>query len=178
MLLCQNDLEDALHETKSKTITDDDTWKKTNHKALCYIQLSLTSNVAKEMMAFGIIKVLSNMYEKPSSLNKLHLVRRLFNLRMPEGGSVAKHSSRRDDLELILHPTQLARQPHDTNHDITFHKPKHKARCKRFLGKSLIPSRYLCRESTIQIGIYGDAIGLLERIGLADFVERREHTYK
>ncbi|KAI3462293.1 hypothetical protein Pfo_018956 [Paulownia fortunei] len=34
---------------------------------------------------------LSSMYEKPSASNKVHLMRRLFNLRMMEGASVAQH---------------------------------------------------------------------------------------
>ncbi|KAE8673187.1 hypothetical protein F3Y22_tig00111807pilonHSYRG00005 [Hibiscus syriacus] len=34
---------------------------------------------------------LSSMYEKPSASNKVHLIRRLFNLRMAEGASVAQH---------------------------------------------------------------------------------------
>ena len=94
-LLCQKDIEDALLETKTESITDEGKWKKMNRKALSYIQLSLAKNVsfnvAKETTAFGVMKALSNTYEKPSSLNKLHLVRCLFNLRMTEGGSVAEH---------------------------------------------------------------------------------------
>lgn len=31
------------------------------------------------------------MYEKPSASNKVHLMRRLFNLKMSEGASVAEH---------------------------------------------------------------------------------------
>ncbi|GAA0153727.1 hypothetical protein LIER_11897 [Lithospermum erythrorhizon] len=39
----------------------------------------------------GLMKALSNMYEKPSASNKVHLMRRLFNLWMMEGASVAQH---------------------------------------------------------------------------------------
>ena len=38
-----------------------------------------------------LMKVLSNMYEKPSAMNKVYLMRRLFNLQMFEGGSVVDH---------------------------------------------------------------------------------------
>ena len=66
-----------------------------NRKALSYIQLSLAKNVvfnvAKETTGFGIMKALSNTYEKPSSLNKLHLMRRLFYLKMAEDISVVEH---------------------------------------------------------------------------------------
>ena len=37
------------------------------------------------------MKALSDMYEKPSASNKVHLMRRLFNLKMSEGGCVADH---------------------------------------------------------------------------------------
>ena len=33
-----------------------------------------------------------NMYEKSSAMNKVYLMRRLFNIQMSEGGSVAGHS--------------------------------------------------------------------------------------
>ncbi|KAE8694473.1 hypothetical protein F3Y22_tig00110783pilonHSYRG00316 [Hibiscus syriacus] len=39
----------------------------------------------------GLMSALSSMYEKPSASNKVHLMRRLFNLRMTEGASVAQH---------------------------------------------------------------------------------------
>jgi hypothetical protein len=34
---------------------------------------------------------LSSMYEKPSTNNKVHLMKKLFNLKMAEGTSVAHH---------------------------------------------------------------------------------------
>jgi len=34
---------------------------------------------------------LSGMYEKPSTNNKVHLMKKLFNLKMAEGASVAQH---------------------------------------------------------------------------------------
>ena len=46
---------------------------------------------------------LSSMYEKPSALNKVHLMIRLFNLQMTEGASVAKHLN-----ELNTITTQLS----------------------------------------------------------------------
>ena len=46
---------------------------------------------------------LSSMYEKPSASNKVHLIRRLFNLRMTEGASVAQHLN-----ELNTITTQLS----------------------------------------------------------------------
>jgi len=45
----------------------------------------------KDMTSAGLMAALSNMYEKPSAANKVHLMRRLFNLKMAEGASVAQH---------------------------------------------------------------------------------------
>ena len=39
----------------------------------------------------GMLKALSNLYEKPSTMNKVYLMQRLFNLQMSEGGSVVDH---------------------------------------------------------------------------------------
>ena len=37
------------------------------------------------------MKILSSMYEKPLTNNKVHLMKKLFNLKMVEGTSVAQH---------------------------------------------------------------------------------------
>ena len=37
------------------------------------------------------MKALSGMYEKPSANNKVHLIKKLFNLKMTENASVAQH---------------------------------------------------------------------------------------
>ena len=39
----------------------------------------------------GLLKALSNMYEKPSAMNKVYMMRRLFNLQMSENGSISDH---------------------------------------------------------------------------------------
>ena len=46
---------------------------------------------------------LSRIYEKPSASNKVHLIRRLFNLRMTEGASTTYHLN-----ELNIVTTQLS----------------------------------------------------------------------
>ena len=38
-----------------------------------------------------LMKALSGMYEKSSANNKLHLMKKLFNLKMTENASVAQH---------------------------------------------------------------------------------------
>ena len=37
----------------------------------------------------NLMKILSSMYEKPLTNNKVHLMKKLFNLKMAEGTSVA-----------------------------------------------------------------------------------------
>lgn len=60
-------------------------------------------NIAKEKTTTDLMKALSNMYEKPSTSNKVHLMRRLFNLRMTEGASTTQHLN-----ELNTTTTQLS----------------------------------------------------------------------
>ena len=71
-------------------------------KALGTIRLCLASSVAfnilKEITIEGVMSALSKLYEKPSASNKVFLMKRLFNMKMSEGGSVA------DQMSLIYLP--------------------------------------------------------------------------
>ena len=82
-------------------------WALLDRQALGVIRLTLSRNVAfniaKEKTTAGLMAALSSMYEKPSASNKVHLMRRLFNLRMTEGASVAQHLN-----ELNTITTQLS----------------------------------------------------------------------
>ena len=42
---------------------------------------SVAHNVVKEKTTTNLMKALSSMYEKPSANNKLHLMKKLFNLK-------------------------------------------------------------------------------------------------
>ena len=70
-------------------------WKLKDRQALGLIRLTLSRNVAfnivKEKTMSGLLKALSNMYEKPSAMNKVYLMRRLFNLQMSKTRSVFDH---------------------------------------------------------------------------------------
>ena len=70
-------------------------WKLKDRQALGLIRLALSrsvaSNIIKEKTTSDLLNVLSNMYEKPSAMNKVYLIRRLFNLQMSEGESVVDH---------------------------------------------------------------------------------------
>ncbi|VFQ76723.1 unnamed protein product [Cuscuta campestris] len=92
-LLVQKDLDVVLGD-KPEKLSDAD-WAGLDRKAMSVIRLSLTKNVAfnilKEKTAKGIMEALSNMYEKPSAANKVFLIRELVNTRMKEGTSVTEH---------------------------------------------------------------------------------------
>ena len=69
-------------------------WNLLDRQVLEMIHLMLSKNVAhnfaKEKTTVGMMHALENMYEKPSANNKVYLMKKLFNLRMPKGGSVVK----------------------------------------------------------------------------------------
>ena len=52
---------------------------------------SVAHNVIKEKTTTNLMKALSSMYEKPSTNNKMHLMKKLFNLKMAENALVAQH---------------------------------------------------------------------------------------
>ena len=52
---------------------------------------SIAHNVMKEKTTIDLMKALFGMYEKPSTNNKVHLMKKLFNLKMVENASIAKH---------------------------------------------------------------------------------------
>ena len=70
-------------------------WAFLDRQVLGVIRLTLTRsvthNVVKEKTTVDLMKALSGMYEKPSANNKVHLMKKLFNLKMAKNASVAQH---------------------------------------------------------------------------------------
>ena len=70
-------------------------WVILDRKALETVHLCLAASVAfnilKETTTDGLMQTLAKLYEKPSSSNKVFLMKQLFNMKMSEGGSVADH---------------------------------------------------------------------------------------
>ena len=68
-------------------------WVLLDRQVLGVIRLILSRfvahNVVKENTTTNLMKVLFGMYEKPSANNKVHLMKKLFNLKMAENASVA-----------------------------------------------------------------------------------------
>ncbi|VFQ86421.1 unnamed protein product [Cuscuta campestris] len=93
-VLYQKDLYQTLSGEKPEKMSDAD-WAILDRKALGVVRLSLAKSVAfnivNETTTHGLMKALSNMYEKPSALNKVFLIRQLVNTRMREGASVTIH---------------------------------------------------------------------------------------
>jgi hypothetical protein len=94
--LCQKDLFLPLGRiTKKSVATKDEEWEILDRKALGTIRLVLAAsvafNISKENTTKGLMDALAKLYEKPSASNKVFLMKRLFNMKMSEGGSVADH---------------------------------------------------------------------------------------
>ncbi|XP_038697963.1 uncharacterized protein LOC119995516 [Tripterygium wilfordii] len=87
-------LHQPLSGDKPPSLTEDD-WKLLDRQVPGVIRLtisrSVAQNVSKETTTVGLMKVLSSMYETPSANNKVYLMKKLFNLRMTEGGEVTHH---------------------------------------------------------------------------------------
>ena len=70
-------------------------WALLNRQVLGVIKLTLSRsvahNVVKEKTTTNLMKALSGMYEKLSENSKVHLMKKLFNLKMVENASVAQH---------------------------------------------------------------------------------------
>ena len=57
---------------------------------LC-LALSVAFNISKEKTTEGVMSTLDKLYEKSSASNKVFLMKRLFNMKMLEGGSFLDH---------------------------------------------------------------------------------------
>ena len=64
-------------------------------KALGTIRLCLAAsvafNISKETTTEGLMSTFAKLYEKTSTSNKVFLMKRLFNMKMSEGGSTVDH---------------------------------------------------------------------------------------
>ena len=84
----------SLLEKKPETMKDED-WSLLDRQVLGVIQLTLSRsvahNVVKENTTVDFMKALSDMYEKPLANNKVHLMKKLFNLKKAKDTLVAQH---------------------------------------------------------------------------------------
>jgi hypothetical protein len=93
-VLYGKDLHQPLLREQPEDIYDSE-WALLDHKALAVIRLSLSKsvahNVVKEQTTASLMAALSSIYEKSSTNNKVHLKKKLFNLKMAEGALMAQH---------------------------------------------------------------------------------------
>ena len=79
---------------KPATMKDEE-WVILDIQVLGVIRLTLSRSVAhnivKEKIRADLMKAFSGMYEKPLANNKVHLMKKLFKLKMVENASVAQH---------------------------------------------------------------------------------------
>ena len=84
----------ALLGEKPATMKDEE-WAFLDRQVLGVIRLTLSRsvahNVVKEKTIADLMKALSGMYEKSSANNKVHLMKKLFNLKMAENVSIEQH---------------------------------------------------------------------------------------
>ncbi|KAL2228217.1 UNVERIFIED_CONTAM: Retrovirus-related Pol polyprotein from transposon TNT 1-94 [Sesamum indicum] len=87
------DLYEPLAEKSEKT--SDEEWKVLDRRAISAIILSLYRNVAYHVKGAKstkeVLQTLADMYDKPSAMNKVILMKKLFRLQMEERKSVADH---------------------------------------------------------------------------------------
>nr|GEV21111.1 retrovirus-related Pol polyprotein from transposon TNT 1-94 [Tanacetum cinerariifolium] len=92
--LYQKKLHEPLAEAKPANMKAEE-WTMLDRQALGAVRLSLAKNVAYNIIndktTYDLFKALSNMYEKPSALNKVFLIRQSVNTKMKKGASVADH---------------------------------------------------------------------------------------
>jgi hypothetical protein len=74
---------------------DDSEWVLLDRKAMAVVRLSLSKSVAhdvvKEKTTAGLMAALSSMYEKSLANNKVHLMKKLFNLKMAKRAFITPH---------------------------------------------------------------------------------------
>ena len=70
-------------------------WNKLDRKAIAtirqYLAKNVYFNVSGEKTVEGLWKKLHDLYEKNTTSNKVFLMKKLYNLKMKEGASVAEH---------------------------------------------------------------------------------------
>ncbi|GKC92968.1 hypothetical protein Tco_1158410 [Tanacetum coccineum] len=75
--LYQKKLHEPLAEAKPTSMKAED-WTLLDRQALCVVRLSLVKNIAynivNEKTAYGLLKALSNMYEKPNHVNEFNSI--------------------------------------------------------------------------------------------------------
>ncbi|KAK2967337.1 hypothetical protein RJ640_017057 [Escallonia rubra] len=92
--LYQKDLYLPLVGEKPEAMNESE-WTILDRNALATVRLSLTPQVAfnifKKKTTAAVMKALEKLYEKPHASNKVFLMKKLFNMRMSENGSVVDH---------------------------------------------------------------------------------------
>ena len=73
----------------------DEDWNLLDRKELGTIRLclavSVAFNISTEKTTEDVMKALAKLYEKPPASNKVFLMKRLFNMKMPDNGYVSDH---------------------------------------------------------------------------------------
>ncbi|KAF6146759.1 hypothetical protein GIB67_004936 [Kingdonia uniflora] len=86
-------------------------WARLDRKALVTVRLTLSSQIlhiiSKVTTMKGLMETLSAMYSEPSGVNKVHLLRCLFTLKMKDNGSVQAHISEFNTIHAQLESVKI-----------------------------------------------------------------------
>ncbi|GJR97628.1 NB-ARC domains-containing protein [Tanacetum coccineum] len=149
--LYQNKLHEPLSETKPVGIKHED-WAQLDRQALGVVRLSLAKNVAfnilNEKTTLGLLKSLSNMYEKPSVSKKVFLIKQLVNTKMTEGATVADHMNAFNSVISKLLSVDIKFD--DEMQSLLFC-------CLRYLIVGPTPLQYLCEAAKGAVNVSMDA---------------------
>ena len=81
--------------TKKPSSMKNEEWNKLDRKAIAticqYLVKNVCFNVFEEKTTKGLWKKIHDLYEKNRASNKVFLMKKLYNLKMKEGASVAEH---------------------------------------------------------------------------------------
>ena len=84
----------------------DEEWNKLDRKAIAtirqYLAKNVYFNVVGEKTTVELWKKLHDLYEKNTTSNKVFLMKKLYNLKMKEGASVAEHLNELTSLPVSL----------------------------------------------------------------------------
>lgn len=93
--LHQKDLYIPLEGKTKKSSVSDENWALLDRKALATIRLCLAAlvafNIPEEKTTKDLMDTLKRLNENPSTLNTFFLMKRLYNMKMSEGGSITSH---------------------------------------------------------------------------------------
>ncbi|MCO5576745.1 hypothetical protein L7F22_030563 [Adiantum nelumboides] len=116
-ILIFKDCEDALLVAKPENLSDEVS-ERLNKKAIAYIKMAVTDDVLTDIKrlptAYAVWEKLTSSYENRTSVNQVHLMRKLVNMKLHEAKPASKHLNAFTGVLSQLQDSGL--QPFDDNY--------------------------------------------------------------